>query len=167
MGTQLFAVVRGLVYAAGFYLVWWWAIVSARPLDRRIGLALPEWARLPGLVLVVLGAALALWCIGAFALVGRGTPAPFDAPREFVAVGPYRYVRNPMYLGALLILVGVALFLGWPSALAVAAGFVLLAHVFVLLYEEPTLERRFGASYREYKRAVERWLPRAPERGSR
>jgi len=162
MGAKLFAVLRGLVYATGFYALWWWVVVSARPLDRRLGLALPEWTRLPGLVLMVVGAALALWCIGAFAFVGRGTPAPFDAPREFVAVGPYLFVRNPMYLGALLVLVGVALYLGWPSALLVAAAFLLLTHLFVLLYEEPTLERRFGTSYREYRSRVRRWLPRAP-----
>lgn len=132
-----------------------------RPLDSRIALSLPNWVRLPGLVVAILGAALALWCIGAFALVGRGTPAPFDAPREFVAVGPYGYVRNPMYLGAVAVIVGVGLMLRSPSAVAVSLFFVALAHLFVLLYEEPTLEERFGESYLRYKSSVNRWLPRS------
>lgn len=163
--TRIFAALRGLVYGSGFVVVWWWVVASVRPLDARIALSLPEWVRLPGLVLVVCGAALDLWCLGAFALVGRGTPAPFDAPRDIVAVGPYRVVRNPMYLGAVALLVGVGLTLRSPSAVAVAFFFLALAHLFVVLYEEPTLERQFGESFRRYKRSVNRWLPRWPKRG--
>src|SRR5262245_475442 len=101
MANRLFAAIRGLVYASGFVLVWWWVVTIARPMDARISFSIPDWLRVPGVVLVVLGLALALWCVGAFAVFGRGTPAPFDAPREFVAAGPYRYVRNPMYVGAI------------------------------------------------------------------
>lgn len=162
MLTRLFAVLRGLAYASGFVLLWGWVVASVRPLDARIALSIPGWARVPGLVLAIVGAAVALWCIGAFALVGRGTPAPFDAPREFVAVGPYRYVRNPMYVGAAAVILGAGLMLRSPSAIAVALFFVVLAHVFVLLYEEPTLEERFGKSYSRYKASVNRWLPRSP-----
>jgi protein-S-isoprenylcysteine O-methyltransferase Ste14 len=156
------ATVRSLLYAAGFVLLWWYVVQAARPLDSRLGFSIPPAARAPGLALVGLGVLLALSCIVAFALVGRGTPAPFDAPREFVAVGPYRWVRNPMYLGAATVIVGAGLAIRSPAALAVAAGFLLLTHLFVVLYEEPTLERRFGESYRAYRRAVNRWLPRPP-----
>ncbi len=159
-GTALLAALRGLVYANVFILLWWWVVVLARPLDAQIPFSLPEWVPFPGLGIAIFGASVALWCIGAFALVGLGTPAPFDAPREFVAVGPYRYVRNPMYLGAAAVIVGAGLMLRSPAAVAVAVFFVALAHVFVLVYEEPTLERRFGESYRRYKASVNRWLPR-------
>jgi protein-S-isoprenylcysteine O-methyltransferase Ste14 len=98
--------------------------------------------------------------VAAFALVGKGTPAPFDPPRQFVAVGPYRWVRNPMYLGAVAVICGAGLWLRSIAALGVALLFVLLAHAFVLLYEEPSLEHRFGESYLRYKEAVGRWLPR-------
>ncbi len=163
MVIRLFAAVRGLVYASGFVLLWWWVVASVRPLDARMALSVSEWVQVPGLVIAIFGAAVALWCIGTFALVGRGTPAPFDAPREFVAVGPYRYVRNPMYLGAAAVILGAGLMHRSPSAVAVALFFVALAHVFVRLYEEPTLEQRFGESYLRYKTSVNRWLPRSPE----
>jgi protein-S-isoprenylcysteine O-methyltransferase Ste14 len=162
---RLFAFLRGLVYATGFVALWWWVVSSARALDSRVGVAIPGWAQGVGLVLVVLGAAMALSCVIAFALVGRGTPAPFDAPREFVAVGPYRFVRNPMYLGAAAVIAGAGLMLRSPAAVGVAVVFVAVTHAFVLLYEEPTLERRFGESYRRYRSSVGRWLPRRPRPG--
>jgi len=112
-----------------------------------------------GLVLVVLGGALAIWCILTFALVGKGTPAPFDPPRKLVAAGPYRWVRNPMYIGAATALAGAALFYQSAALVAFAAGFVVAAHMFVVLFEEPTLERNFGARYADYRNAVPRWMP--------
>jgi len=112
-----------------------------------------------GLVLVVLGGALALWCVLTFALVGKGTPAPFDPPRKLVAAGPYGRVRNPMYVGAGIALSGAALFYQSAALVAFAAGFFLAAHLFVVFYEEPTLERAFGAQYADYRNAVPRWVP--------
>lgn len=154
-----FPAFRGLLYAGGFVLLWWWIITWARSLDSGIAVSFPVWLRGVGFAIAVTGALVALWCVATFALVGRGTPAPFDAPREFVAVGPYRFVRNPMYLGGLAVIVGIGLILGSVGVLAVAGLFVAFAHAFVLLYEEPTLERRFGESYRRYRTAVNRWLP--------
>jgi acid phosphatase (class A) len=159
---RAFAAARGLLYATGFVALWWWVVGSTRPLDSRIAIELPAWLRVPGLVLAGFGVALVLSCIAAFALVGKGTPAPFDPPREFVAVGPYRWVRNPMYLGAVSVICGAGLYLGSAGAIAVAAFFVLLAHAFVVFYEEPSLEERFGDSYLRYKKSVTRWLPRRP-----
>jgi protein-S-isoprenylcysteine O-methyltransferase Ste14 len=156
IGTAL----RSVVYASAFVLLWFGVVAAVRPLDDRIPLSLPEWARFPGWVIAAVGALVALWCIGAFTLVGRGTPAPFDAPREFVGVGPYRYVRNPMYLGAAAVIAGAGLMLRSPAAAGVAVFFLALAHLFVLVYEEPTLDSRFGESYRRYKASVNRWLPR-------
>jgi protein-S-isoprenylcysteine O-methyltransferase Ste14 len=117
------------------------------------------------IILIVAGVVLYLSCVWLFASVGRGTPGPWDAPRRFVAAGPYRWVRNPIYISALLIVVGEAwLFLSWPLLVYSAAAAV-FCHIFVLLYEEPALRRNFGETYREYLRTVPRWIPRPPRAG--
>jgi protein-S-isoprenylcysteine O-methyltransferase Ste14 len=103
-----------------------------------------------------------LWCILTFALVGKGTPAPFDPPRRLVIAGPYRYLRNPMYLGAVLALSGAALFYRSIALLGYAVLFLIITHLFVVSYEEPTLTRVFGQQYHAYRAAVRRWVPRRP-----
>jgi protein-S-isoprenylcysteine O-methyltransferase Ste14 len=115
-----------------------------------------------GLLVVAVGLALFLECVWQFGWRGRGTPLVVDPPVKLVAAGPYRWVRNPMYWGVLLILVGEALlYRSWAVALY-ACAFLLVVHLFVVLYEERTLARRFGDSYLEYRRAVHRWIPRSP-----
>jgi len=108
-----------------------------------------------------LGAAIYAWCVWDFAVAGRGTPAPIDPPQALVIRGLYRHVRNPMYVGVTLVLLGEsALFRSLPLliyASVVASGF----HLFVVLHEEPALRRRFGAAYEEYCQAVPRWIPKA------
>ena len=118
------------------------------------------WLRSAGAVLLVGGLGLFSWCVSLFARVGRGTLAPWDPTRNLVAIGPYRYVRNPMISGVALMLLGQALF--WPSlAIGIWAGvFILINHLYFVFSEEPGLERRFGESYRRYKATVPRWLPR-------
>ena len=133
--------------------------MSARRLDPKLAVGIPSALRAPGIALAALGAALAAWCIVTFALVGLGTPAPFDAPPAFVAKGPYRFVRNPMYIGAFAVLAGAGLVVPSPAILLVAVGFVLVTHTFVLGYEEPTLAKRFGVTYDAYRKSVGRWLP--------
>jgi protein-S-isoprenylcysteine O-methyltransferase Ste14 len=121
-----------------------------------------EWA---AVAVIALGVALYLWCLWLFAAVGRGTPGPWDAPRHFVAVGPYRWARNPIYLSALLVVLGEAwLYLSLPL-LAYAGTMAICCHLFVISYEEPTLRRRFGDAYAEYLGKVHRWIPRVPGRG--
>ena len=115
-----------------------------------------------GIIVVLLGATIAIWCVLTFALIGRGTPAPFDPPRRLVVRGPYRYVRNPMYIGAAMALSGAALFYRSLPMLAYLIAFLLLTHAFVRMYEEPTLRRMFGLEYERYCEAVRRWLPRRP-----
>ena len=95
-----------------------------------------------------------------FATAGRGTPFPLDPPRQLVTRGLYRYVRNPMYWGAGMFLLGEAiLFASWPIV-AYLGALWLGVHLFVVFYEEPTLTRTFGASYEEFLRTVPRWVPR-------
>jgi protein-S-isoprenylcysteine O-methyltransferase Ste14 len=122
----------------------------------------PSPIRWPAVVVIVLGAALYAWSVWAFATVGRGTPAPWDAPRHFVAVGPYRWVRNPMYVGVLAVVIGEAWLYLWLPLLAWAGVVALVVHLFVVAYEEPTLAQMFGETYLAYRRAVWRWLPTPP-----
>jgi phospholipid methyltransferase len=158
-----FIAIRTVFYAACFVLFWGWLASGIRGYDARLNIALsPAW-RLVGMLFMVAGAVIVLACLASFIVRGRGTPAPFDPPLAFVPSGPYRYVRNPMYIGAALVLGGYGL-LERSAAIAIfALAFLLVFHVFVVLVEEPGLERRFGESYLAYKRAVHRWLPRPPQ----
>jgi protein-S-isoprenylcysteine O-methyltransferase Ste14 len=114
-------------------------------------LAIPLW---------LLGAVVLLWSFWNFLIQGRGTPAPIDPPREMVATGFYRYVRNPMYVGVLGIIIGHFFWFGYWNLLVYALIVFLAFHTFVTYYEEPDLRRRFGASYENYLREVPRWIPR-------
>lgn len=117
------------------------------------------WRLAAGLALAA-GAAVYGRCVWDFARFGRGTPAPVDAPRRLVIRGLYRHVRNPMYLGVLLVIAGWSLAFASPRIAAYGACVALAFHLFTTLYEEPTLRRAFGADYEDYVRRVGRWLPR-------
>jgi protein-S-isoprenylcysteine O-methyltransferase Ste14 len=160
--VRVFASVRSAVYAAAFVALWAWMALGVRGFDAELGGGLANWCRPVGGVLLVVGGGLALWCVGTFALLGRGTPAPFDPPRRFVAVGPYRFVRNPMYLGGLVMLAGFGLWHRSPAMVLFTLVGLLAAHLFVVFVEEPSLSERFGDSYADYRRTVHRWLPRRP-----
>lgn len=114
-------------------------------------LAFPLW---------LIGAVVLLWSFWNFLAQGRGTPAPIDPPKEMVATGFYRYVRNPMYVGVLAIIIGHFLWSGYWNLLIYAMIVFLAFHVFVIYYEEPNLKRKFGASYESYLKKVPRWIPR-------
>jgi protein-S-isoprenylcysteine O-methyltransferase Ste14 len=157
-------VFRAILYSAAFVLLWAWLAASVQPLDARLPFTIPAWARPLGLALIFTGALLVLWCISTFVARGHGTPAPFDPPREFVAAGPYRYVRNPMYIGGFSVLLGAGLAVRSPSIIGLAVLFLLLTHLLVWLYEEPAMDRRFGEPYLRYKASVHRWLLRPPHR---
>ncbi len=111
----------------------------------------------PPLVLVAIGAILLLWSVWEFFASGRGTLAPVDPPRHLVVSGLYRFTRNPMYNGVLLVLLGEAWLFRSVTLLVYAAVVLLLVHLFVVRYEERALETRFGDSYRAYRRHVPRW----------
>ena len=117
---------------------------------------------LGGLMLAA-GAALVLETTARFAFQGRGTPAPWAPPERFVERGSYRFVRSPMYLGVLLLVVGQALLLGREVLFAWAAVAWLIFELSLVLWEEPGLRRRFGASYDDYRRRVRRWIPTPPK----
>lgn len=115
--------------------------------------------RLSGILPIVIGASFYFRCAWDFALFGRGTPAPIDPPRKLVSRGLYRLIRNPMYAGVLLVLLGEAILFGSVTILRYALLVGAFFHLFVIYYEEPTLKKKFGAAYGEYCRAVPRWIP--------
>ncbi len=156
----LFIALRAALYMTGFVLLWGWIALSVRSFDQRIGIVLPGWTEILGVMFILIGGMLALACGGIFIGRGRGTPAPFDPPKEFVAQGPYKYVRNPMYIGGLTVLIGFGLYLHSISILLLSLLVFVLVHLFVLFAEEPGLEQRFGKSYLEYKKSANRWIPK-------
>jgi protein-S-isoprenylcysteine O-methyltransferase Ste14 len=129
-----------------------WAATSA--------LALPM--RVLGAAFLLAGILLFSWCVSLFARVGRGTLAPWDPTQRLVAVGPYRYVRNPMITGVAAVLAGEALLTGSRILAVWLVLFVAFNCAYFVLLEEPGLERRFGAPYTAYKARVSRWIPRRP-----
>jgi protein-S-isoprenylcysteine O-methyltransferase Ste14 len=108
------------------------------------------------------GSTILLWSFWNFLHQGGGTPSPTEPPKELVAVGFYRYVRNPMYFGIILMLIGYFLWFGYRSLLLYGVIVFVLTHWFVVLYEEPTLIGKFGASYEAYRKRVPRWIPKLP-----
>ena len=112
------------------------------------------------LLLWLIGGVILLWSFWNFLIQGRGTPAPIDPPKELVVAGFYRYVRNPMYFGVLMMLIGHFLWFGFWWLLAYTAFAFLITHLFVTSYEEPTLKKKFGAAYEDYLKKVPRWIPR-------
>lgn len=149
-----------LAVGAAFFALWFWLLPQW--LGFRVemaGGAHWHWlAALPS----VLGFAVALRCIWDFGWTGRGTPAPFAPPQRLVVVGFYRFVRNPMYVGFAVGWIGLWVVFGRanPVAIATVLAVALGVHLFVVLYEQPTLRGKFGAAYEEYWRNVNRWWPR-------
>jgi protein-S-isoprenylcysteine O-methyltransferase Ste14 len=115
---------------------------------------------LAGFGLLMLGALIYLVCVMEFAVRGRGTPAPIDAPKRLVVSGLYHYVRNPMYVGVLAVVLGLTFLTRSLELLGYAALLALVFHTFIRLYEEPALLKQFGAGYEEYCSTVPRWIPR-------
>ena len=158
---MIFTLFRALIYATAFIGILLIA-VPARLLAWA-GQSTPQSVGVPqalGIGVTAIGALLVAWCIGMFVFVGRGTQAPFDPPRRLVIGGPYAIVRNPMYVGAVLAMSGAALYYAsWPL-FAYAAVVLIVTHLFVVVYEEPTLRSTFGDDYSMYCQHVGRWAPR-------
>jgi len=118
-----------------------------------------------GGALIVVGAGMLLETIVRFVLEGRGTPHPIAPTEELIVGGSYRYIRNPMYLAVIAVILGQALLLGRLVLLIYAVLFWLIVASFVYFYEEPTLSDRHGEQYAAYQRAVPGWWPRLPPTG--
>src|SRR5438874_5345343 len=162
MARRISLIVRGVVYAAGFFFITAWLFPSLMNIRASTEFALESPLRALGIAPLLVGAAVVGWCFINFVTIGQGTPAPFDAPRQLVVTGPYQYLRNPMYIGGLLFLIGLAaLFAKFSMALLwYALALTVGINLFVLFYEEPTLHRKFNGDYEQYCRNVRSWLPR-------
>ncbi len=147
-GTALFFIPGVLLWIADDSPANWMVATPAKP-----------WLWLAAL-LAAPGALLAGWTTWLFIHRGGGTPAPWDPPRKLVVAGPYRYVRNPMLTGVLLILTAESLLFASWHLFGWVVAFFLINTAYFLIIEEPGLERRFGEDYRRYKANVPRWIPR-------
>ncbi len=129
-----------------------------RPLDAYVPWTLPGVLRYLGILFFLAGAALDYWCLWLFVFQGRGTALPLDPPRALVVSGPYRYVRNPIVVGVLAMLLGEALYLGSPVLFSYLIVATIVYHLYLVYVEEPELKKRFGKSYEEYEKTVPRGL---------
>ena len=157
---QFFIILRSIIYVPLFILLFGWLALQVRVYGIKLSVRLPQWTSIIGIIIMGVGAILVLICVAVFVIRGKGTPAVFDPPTEFVAVGPYAYVRNPMYIGGFILLVGFGLYHTSLSILIFAVILLIVFHFFVLTVEEPNLERLFGKSYLDYKKKINRWLPK-------
>jgi len=157
MAARLFAVLRSIVASIIFVSIWTWFV--------------PRWivgrnafheTRPFGWIVIALGVVISFGCALEFAWRGIGTPAPFDPPRRLVITGLYRWVRNPMYAGLGILLLGQAI--TFPritiTMLVMIAILWLATTIFIITFEEPTLRSKFGDDYAAYCRNVRRWIPR-------
>src|SRR5262245_54758240 len=143
---------------AGVFLLWLPFTISAG--DRGSLWSAPSLLRFVGWSAIVLGGAIVVSCIGTFAAIGLGTPAPFDPPRRLVTRGPYGRVRNPMYLGGSLMLIGELILFGSRALALYGLVWAIVLYAFVVTYEEPKLRRTFGEEYERYCAHAGRWVPR-------
>jgi protein-S-isoprenylcysteine O-methyltransferase Ste14 len=159
---QAFAITWKIAIVIVVWLAVGWLIGYLRPLDVSLGVELPAWVQIPGIVAVAAGTVLVLICGVMLSTRGIGTlrGEEWFMPREFVATGPFKFVRNPMSLGGAVLMAGIALSHRSALGLGLAAALFLVFHLVVVLLEEPGLEKRFGDSYRKYRQNVPRWLPR-------
>ena len=153
VGSAVFFLVGPGIVAG---LIPWWLT------GWRVREPVPYWApmRVLGVILLAAGLFALVQAFVRFVVEGLGTPAPIAAPERLVVGGLYRYVRNPMYVAVLTVIVGQALILGQLVLLPYAAAFWVITAAFVRWYEEPALTRRFGPDYEAYRRAVPAWRPR-------
>jgi protein-S-isoprenylcysteine O-methyltransferase Ste14 len=144
------------------------ALVAFLALPALVGFAIPIWIGTstsrpvrnvrPAAIVLCLGTVLLLWCVREFYVSGRGTLAPWDPPRNLVTSGPYRFSRNPMYIGVLTILAGWCTLWGSRTLVTYTLLFTLGFHFRVLLFEEPWAARHFGSEWDAYRAQVRRWV---------
>lgn len=157
---KLFTGIKTFIFSSVFILVWGWIFLNiSRIFDKYFNIRFPEWSQICGIVLIFTGSVIGLICIVTLFITGNGTPAPFDAPKKFVSSGPYKFIRNPMYLGGLIILIGFGFYENSISIVLFSILWILSANIFIIYFEEPSLRKRFGSTYDNYCKTVMRWTP--------
>lgn len=111
-----------------------------------------------GIVVCLAGIGITLHCIANFAIHGRGTLSPADPTQQLVISGLYKFSRNPMYVGVMLMLIGEAIFTQSTGLLVYSIGVFTAFNLFIVFREEPRLKKDFGTSYHEYCKTVRRWI---------
>ena len=157
---QLIHAAAAMLVGSAFFALWFWLLPGWLGFQvNTAGEARWRWLAAP---FSIVGFAVALRCVWDFGWTGRGTPAPMIPPQRLVVVGFYRYVRNPMYVGFAAGWIGLGIVFGHADLRVIAAvsAVALAVHLFVLFYEEPTLRKKFGADYEQYRQNVRRWWPR-------
>ena len=153
LGSALFFVIAPLVLAG--FLPWWFTQWEFRPAFFGVDLT-----RILGGILIIVGVPGVVDSFARFALEGLGTPAPIAPTQKLVVTGLYRYVRNPIYIAVVAVILGQAPLFGDWRLLWYGALLWLFFHVFVVMYEEPTLKQTFGTEYESFRTNVPRWIPR-------
>ena len=149
--TALFTLFVPAIIAVGVPQIW--------IRDAGVGVAPGVASRVIGGALITLGAIGYFWCAALF-VKAQGTPAPAFPTQKTVVSGLYRFNRNPMYTSVLAVVLGQAVFYRYRSLALYGMWLAIGFHLFVLLYEEPTLRARFDGEYEEFCRCVPRWIPR-------
>jgi len=153
LGSALFFVIAPLGLAG--FVPWWVMQWEFQPAFFGVDLT-----RILGGILIIVGAPGVVDSFARFALEGLGTPAPIAPPEKLVVTGLYRYVRNPIYIAVVAVILGQAFLFGDPRLLWYGAGLWLFFHVWVVAIEEPGLEQTFGAEFETFRTNVPRWIPR-------
>jgi protein-S-isoprenylcysteine O-methyltransferase Ste14 len=153
LGSVVFFVVAPCTLAG--LVPWWITDWQLRPPFLNLPLT-----RGIGAVLILAGVPGVVDAFARFALQGLGTPAPIAPPRNLVVTGLYRFVRNPIYIAVVTIILGQAMLMGDRRLVVYGALLWLFFHVWVVVVEEPTLEQTFGTEYEAFRAAVPRWIPR-------
>jgi len=156
----LFVAIKTIIFGTIFVAIWVFVDLLIRNLDNYYGGYLPHWVYIPGIILLIIGLPITVITAFSFVIFGKGTPAPFDAPKEFVVAGPYKYVRNPMYVGGFFAFIGFAFVNFSVSMLIFPFIWYIVVHLLVVFYEEKELEKKFGQSFLDYKKKVNRWIPK-------
>ena len=130
-----------------------------------VSVAIPsDLIQLPAILVAALGLYMIIWVSTAFVRQGQGTPNPIEPPTRLVITGLYRFVRNPMYVGALLIILAEAVYFRSAWLVLYAFGIWAALHIELVIFEEPQLKKRFGADYEQYLKTVPRWIPKIRSR---
>ncbi|HLV98742.1 MAG TPA: isoprenylcysteine carboxylmethyltransferase family protein [Ktedonobacterales bacterium] len=153
LGSALFFVIAPLVLAG--YVPWWVTQWEFQPAFFGVDLT-----RILGGILIIVGAPGIMDSFARFALEGLGTPAPIAPPQKLVVTGLYCYVRNPIYIALVAVILGQALLFGDLRLLWYGALLWIFFHVVVVIYEEPTLKETFGTEFESFRTHVPRWIPR-------